>query len=67
MTTELCELVARSLAREGFDTTRAANGHAGVESALAGQYWLIMLDVMLPDTDGFDVLARIRKHSRTQS
>ena len=63
--TELCNLVTRFLAREGFDTTRAATGSAGVESALGGHYSLIMLDVMLPDTDGFSVLARIREHSRT--
>jgi DNA-binding response OmpR family regulator len=63
--TELCHLVTRFLAGEGFDTTRAATGAAGVESALAGHYSLIMLDVMLPDTDGFDVLERIRRHCRT--
>jgi DNA-binding response OmpR family regulator len=60
---ELCQLVTRYLAREGFDITWASSGNAGVERALAEDYSLIMLDVMMPDADGFDVLRRIRKHS----
>ena len=60
----LCKLVKRYLAREGFDVTWAPNGAAGVESALSEDYALIMLDVMMPDMDGFDVLRRIRQRSR---
>jgi two-component system response regulator CpxR len=62
---ELCQLVTRYLAREGFEISWAPNGGAGVERALAEDYSLIMLDVMMPDTDGFEVLRRIRQHSRT--
>lgn len=62
---ELCQLVTRYLAREGFDISWASNGEMGVERALSGEFCLIMLDVMMPDTDGFDVLRRIRKQSRT--
>jgi DNA-binding response OmpR family regulator len=62
---ELCQLVTRYLTREGFDITWASSGNAGVGRALAEDYALIMLDVMMPDTDGFDVLRRIRQHSRT--
>src|SRR5437764_13301328 len=35
------------------------------ERALSENHALIMLDVMLPDTDGFDVLRRVRQHSHT--
>jgi two-component system, OmpR family, response regulator CpxR len=62
---ELCALVARYLAREGFEISWAPNGLAGVERAFAEDYALIMLDVMMPDTDGFEVLRRIRERSRT--
>ncbi len=62
---ELCQLLMRFLAREEFEISWAANGKAGVDRALAEQYSLIMLDVMMPDADGFDVLRRIRQHSRT--
>jgi two-component system, OmpR family, response regulator CpxR len=62
---ELFQLVTRFLAREGFAISLAPNGRIGIEQALAEQYSLIMLDVMMPDTDGFEVLRRIRQHSRT--
>jgi DNA-binding response OmpR family regulator len=62
---ELCQLVTRFLAREGFEISWALSGAVGVERALAGDYSLIMLDVMMPDPDGFEVLRRIRQHSRT--
>jgi len=62
---ELCRLVTRFLTREGFEIRSASSGAAGVERALAEGYSLIMLDVMMPDADGFDVLRRIRQHSRT--
>lgn len=62
---ELCQLVTRFLVREGFDISWAPSGALGVERALAEDYSLIMLDVMMPDTDGFDVLRQIREHSRT--
>ena len=62
---ELCQLVTRYLVREGFEIRWAPSGTAGVERALSENYSLIMLDVMMPDTDGFDVLRRIRQRSRT--
>ena len=61
---ELCQLVSRFLTREGFDVTVAMRGSAGVEYAMTGDYSLIMLDVMMPDMDGFEVLRRIRQTSR---
>ena len=62
---ELCQLVTRFLSREGFEISWAPNGAVGIQRALAEEYSMIMLDVMMPDTDGFDVLRRIREHSRT--
>jgi DNA-binding response OmpR family regulator len=63
--TELCALVTRFLSREGFAVDRAANGSQGIAMASCGPYALIMLDVMMPDRSGFDVLGRIRASSRT--
>ena len=62
---ELCALVVRFLTREGFAVERAANGREGIERAVTGSYALIMLDVMMPDVSGFDVLRTIRASSRT--
>ena len=62
---ELCALVTRFLSTEGFAIDRAADGSQGIRLALSGSYALIMLDVMMPDLSGFDVLRRIRACSRT--
>ena len=62
---ELCALVARYLNSEGFAVDRAADGTDGVGQALSGSYALVMLDVMMPDMSGFDVLRQIRARSRT--
>src|ERR1051326_160393 len=62
---ELCRLVTRYLTREGFDVTSALRGSEGITRALAEEFSIIMLDVMMPDTDGFEVLRRIRQQSRT--
>jgi two-component system response regulator CpxR len=61
---ELCQLVTRFLVREGFDADWAMRGATGVQRALAEGYSLILLDVMMPDMDGFEALLRIRRHSR---
>jgi two-component system response regulator CpxR len=61
---ELCRLVTRFLSREGFAIDWVPSGTAGVEQALAEGYSLILLDVMMPDSDGFEVLRRIRHQSR---
>ena len=62
---ELCALVARFLGSEGFTVDRAADGSHGIAQALSGSYALVMLDVMMPDLSGFEVLRRIRASSRT--
>lgn len=62
---ELCALVARFLGSEDFVVDRAADGRQGIAHASSTSYALIMLDVMLPDLGGFDVLRRIRETSRT--
>jgi DNA-binding response OmpR family regulator len=49
----------------GFDIDRAADAQQGIDHALSGRYALIMLDVLMPDLHGFEVLRRIRAQSRT--
>ena len=62
---ELCALIERFLESEGFGLDRAADASEGITLASSGSYALIMLDVMMPDLSGFDVLRRIRARSRT--
>ena len=62
---ELCELVGEYLGREGFEVEAAHNGDKGLERALAGEYALVVLDIMLPGMTGLDVLRHLRAESRT--
>ena len=57
---ELCELVAEYLTPEGFTVETVDNGLEGIERAAAGDYAIVVLDVMLPGINGFEVLRRIR-------
>src|SRR6187399_492733 len=60
----LCELVGEYLQPEGYTVEAIHNGEKGVDRALSNEHDLVVLDVMLPGTNGFDVLRRIRARSR---
>jgi two-component system, OmpR family, response regulator CpxR len=62
--TELCTLLAEFLAREGFSAALEHDGALGLERALAGNFALIVLDLMLPSLDGFALLKQLRTKSR---
>ncbi len=61
---ELCSLVGEYLEPEGFQIEAVHDGNRGLERALSGDHLLVVLDVMLPRMNGFDVLRRIRNTSR---
>src|SRR5258707_5374957 len=56
----ILELLAASLRYSGFDVVTAAAGNEAVQAAQRHRPDLIVLDVMLPDMDGFDVIRRLR-------
>jgi two-component system response regulator CpxR len=60
---ELCQLLTEYLEPEGLNVRTVQNGNQGIEEALSGDYELIVLDVMLPGINGFDILRRIRASS----
>jgi len=60
---ELVNLLAEYLAREGFQVTAAADGEQGVAAVADQAPDVVVLDVMLPVLNGFDVLRRIRAGS----
>ena len=61
---ELCQLLSEYLLPEGYDVEAVHNGTDGVERALSGDHALVVLDVMLPDVRGFEVLRQLRARSR---
>jgi DNA-binding response OmpR family regulator len=61
---ELCAMLVEYLGPEGFITTTAATGPAGLEELARSAFDLVILDVMLPQLSGFEVLRRIRAVSR---
>jgi two-component system OmpR family response regulator len=57
---KLAALVARALREEGHPADVAANGKDALWMAQAAPYDAIVLDVMLPDVDGFEIVRRLR-------
>lgn len=60
---ELCELLEAFLGAEGFSLDMAHNGREGLAKARERKYDLLLLDVMLPGINGFDLLRELRKTS----
>lgn len=56
----ILDLLATSLRFAGFDVVTASNGNEALRQAAARQVDLVVLDVMMPDMDGFTVLRRLR-------
>jgi two-component system response regulator CpxR len=59
----LCKLMAEYFSRRGYAVDCMHNGREGLAKAREGPYDLIILDVMLPALDGFEVLRQLRKRS----
>jgi DNA-binding response OmpR family regulator len=59
--TRLAELLRRALAEEGHAVDLACSGEDGLDWVSVGEYDAIVLDVMLPDIDGFEVCQRLRR------
>src|SRR5579875_3972561 len=61
--TELCAMLADYLGRYGFRVSAVHRGDTGLEAARRRSWPMILLDVMLPGLDGFEVLKQIRAFS----
>jgi two-component system response regulator VicR len=60
----IVDILKFNLKKEGFETIEAYDGQTGLELALSKNPDLILLDVMLPHLDGFEVCREVRKQSQ---
>ncbi|GBG07710.1 DNA-binding response regulator [Paenibacillus agaridevorans] len=58
----LARLLSYNLTQEGYETTVIDHGSEGLQTALQRGFDLIILDIMLPGMNGFEVLSRLRQH-----
>ena len=54
------DMLSRRLEREGYSVNVASNGREALEKLEAGEFDLVLLDIVMPELDGFAVLQRIR-------
>ena len=62
---DLTEMLGEYLGQEGFEVEIARTGEEGLGRATGEQFDLLILDVMLPEINGFEVLRRVRLQSQT--
>jgi len=61
---ELADMLVEYLDQEGFEVDIVHDGKAALKMASSDHYELIILDVMMPELNGFDVLRQLRTHSQ---
>lgn len=61
------DVVSRYLERAGYDTDVADNGTRALEQAAANRPDVVVLDLMLPDIDGLEVMRRLRQQDRERT
>lgn len=60
---ELCTLIEQSIRQEGMEADYCHSGESGLAKLRENEYQLVILDVMMPGMDGFEILEQIRKES----
>ncbi len=65
--TSILELVKFHLEKVGYLTKTFANGEDGLQYLLKNQCDLLILDLMLPDTDGYEICKELRANERTKN
>ena len=61
------DMLSRRLQRKGYEVTMAVDGRQGVEMARAGQFDLILMDMSLPEIDGWEATRQLRAAAETRT
>jgi CheY-like chemotaxis protein len=61
------DMLSRRLTRRGFEVAIAVDGREGVEQASTGEYDLVLMDMSLPEIDGWEATRRLRASPDTAS
>jgi len=61
----IVRLVQINLQKEGYDVTTASNGREALEKVAENKPDLIVMDVMMPEMDGFEALKRLKENPET--
>jgi CheY-like chemotaxis protein len=61
------DMLSRRLVRKGFTVEMAVDGRAGVEMGIAGKYDLILMDMSLPEIDGWEATRQLRAAPETKA
>lgn len=62
---DYADMLRMRLEANGYEVTTAYDGESGLKAAQEGKPNLILLDVMMPGIDGFQVLSRLRRDEKT--
>ena|SRR3989344_3677128 len=62
----LLDLYRLKLREEGYTVVTATNGREGVEAALASQPELVLLDILMPEVDGYAALQQLKADPKTK-
>lgn len=60
------DMLSRRLQRKGYEVTMAVDGRQGVEMARSGNYDLILMDMSLPEIDGWEATRQLRAAPETK-
>jgi CheY-like chemotaxis protein len=61
---DLCSSISSTLSEAGYQVSQAANGREAKEMIVTGSPDLVLLDLMMPNGNGWDVLANLRETGR---
>ena len=60
------DMLSRRLSRRGYDVGIAVDGREGIEKAKSGEYALVLMDMSLPEIDGWEATRQLREDPGTK-